>query len=392
MKTRSFLMLGLGASLLSLSCNGQSDGPVPEMRDGVVYVHNPRDGLWQDAPEPPIRFELEQTFGVEEAPEEAVLSSISYLAANAMGDVFVLDGQEGRLICFRSDGIVRWAVGRKGQGPGEFQRPQGMAWDGGTRLLISNQSGSRLDVFDTEGNYVRSHTLAPLELTDAHLVGMVKPNTLVFSKSVMGKFATKVAVVEMSDSLSRRNVFEIDHTGDLQLSQNLSVSPPVTVLDGHIFASHVQRYQLEGFNLKGQLQRVATRDLRTLVRPGVYSSGDAVSVWHFGGLNRPVALAGGFRLLSASWPTNVGDPDDFVRRALTTGFSPATRPKIERAHTLDLYDRDWRLVYSISGQGRNPEIGQPNLVDADGKLYTVKYDPYPHVRRYRVVIREGEAS
>jgi hypothetical protein len=35
------------------------------------------------------------------------------------------------------------------------------------------------------------------------------------------------------------------------------------------------------------------------------------------------------------------------------------------------------------------EIGNADEVDANGNLYAVVQDPYPHVRRYRVIIDEG---
>ena len=36
-----------------------------DTKDGVLYINNPKDGLWQDRKDDPIKFELEMTFGVE---------------------------------------------------------------------------------------------------------------------------------------------------------------------------------------------------------------------------------------------------------------------------------------------------------------------------------------
>ncbi len=51
---------------------------------------------------------------------------------------------------------------------------------------------------------------------------------------------------------------------------------------------------------------------------------------------------------------------------------------------LDLFDTQGR--YLTSRIESMAEMGTPDEVDADGKIYTNVMDPYPHVRRYRVVI------
>lgn len=57
-----------------------------EERDGVVYIDNPADGLWDDAARPPFRLELERVFGVEDEPVDAILASV------LGGKSFAVDG------------------------------------------------------------------------------------------------------------------------------------------------------------------------------------------------------------------------------------------------------------------------------------------------------------
>ncbi len=67
-------MLLFAALLVTLSCAAPDDwqGTIEE-RDGAVFVSNLGEGLWQDRDQPPIHFELEQVFGADIEPREAIL-------------------------------------------------------------------------------------------------------------------------------------------------------------------------------------------------------------------------------------------------------------------------------------------------------------------------------
>ena len=83
----------------------------------------------------------------------------------------------------------------------------------------------------------------------------------------------------------------------------------------------------------------------------------------------------------ATWPTNVDAPNTFAE-------TPASeRPAIEWASSLDLFDAEGRFLYALQYPGRPlPDIGRPWTVGLDGALYTVSAEPFPQVRRYRVVL------
>lgn len=54
--------------------------------------------------------------------------------------------------------------------------------------------------------------------------------------------------------------------------------------------------------------------------------------------------------------------------------------------SIDLFDSDGRYLTSLLHEGAFPEMGMPDAVGGDGKIYTVVMDPFPHVRRYRLEI------
>jgi hypothetical protein len=68
------------------------------------------------------------------------------------------DGPEDRIEKFTPDGKFLLAWGRRGEGEGEFRRPQGMAIergaDGRERLLVADCSNHRIQRFDLDGRFV----------------------------------------------------------------------------------------------------------------------------------------------------------------------------------------------------------------------------------------------
>src|SRR5690606_13049657 len=190
------LPLLLGLRSLALAGCGAADAPA--IQDDGLTIHNPHDGLWQDHAEVPIRFELEQTFGAEEEPVEAVIGAIWFPTADDVGNVYVIDITSNRLLRFGADGGLRWAVGRQGQGPGEFQYPNRMLWRE-DRLFVTNQNGTRLDEFGADGRYLGGRPLGIDSLIVASPVGWLSGDRLVFSGARPGHFGAAFAVGRPAD-------------------------------------------------------------------------------------------------------------------------------------------------------------------------------------------------
>ncbi len=77
------------------------------------------------------------------------------VAIAANGDIFVADGHvNSRIVKFSKEGRFIKAWGRKGSGPGEFDVPHSLAFDGQGRLLVADRSNKRIQVFDQEGTFI----------------------------------------------------------------------------------------------------------------------------------------------------------------------------------------------------------------------------------------------
>ncbi len=88
-------------------------------------------------------------FGDAEGP--GALSSVFDVDVSSDGRVIVSEPTFGRVAVFDPDGTYSHEVGRKGQGPGEFQYPGNLGWRADTLTVLDFSSGIYL--FSVDGTY-----------------------------------------------------------------------------------------------------------------------------------------------------------------------------------------------------------------------------------------------
>jgi hypothetical protein len=92
-------------------------------KNGVLQVMNP-----SQLAEKPVSVSLSERWrlGGDSEDEDEFFGVISEIATDADGNVYLLDGQLHQVMIYSSDGEFIRAIGREGEGPGEFRRPSGM--------------------------------------------------------------------------------------------------------------------------------------------------------------------------------------------------------------------------------------------------------------------------
>lgn len=80
--------------------------------------------------------------------------------------IYIVDAGSCRVLVFDFRGEFLRAVGRKGQGPGEFMRPTGMCLirDGG--IAVADFDNNRIQIFDAAGKFGRSVTVTEARVAD----------------------------------------------------------------------------------------------------------------------------------------------------------------------------------------------------------------------------------
>lgn len=125
------VLLGCGAS------DGNISETTVESSTGIAHI--------ELAPDIAIGIELGDTNYVFGTIVEAVL--------NEDGDVLILDSSTMNVRKYSSEGDYIGSAGRQGTGPGEFQRPRGMAVLGNSDLIVTDIAGGTICVFDDSLNW-----------------------------------------------------------------------------------------------------------------------------------------------------------------------------------------------------------------------------------------------
>ena len=102
--------------------------------------------------------ELLMTLGEKDVPgeDETHFNQPTDIVVTAQGDIVVTDGYgNNRMVKFNARGEFLFAKGSKGDLPRQFDNPHGVAIDSQGRLYIADRYNERIQVFDTNGNYIR---------------------------------------------------------------------------------------------------------------------------------------------------------------------------------------------------------------------------------------------
>jgi hypothetical protein len=101
-------------------------------------------------------FERPRRIELEAGPESAV-ALITDMDIGADGDFIIADGWRLRqVLVFSSDGRFVKALGKHGQGPGEYETPVSVAVNSRGEILISDYMRNEVIVYAGDGRYLRS--------------------------------------------------------------------------------------------------------------------------------------------------------------------------------------------------------------------------------------------
>jgi hypothetical protein len=149
-------LIGLLLIIILLGgCTKKTAGPEVEMIDGVEYVHNAASPL---RPGLAVEFQEELSFGGDAEPKEAVLYRPGDILVDENDLIYVSDYQDAMIKVFDPQGNFVRAIGRKGQGPGEFQSISAMRFLPDGQLLVFDQESRRTSLFDRAGSFIKSHS------------------------------------------------------------------------------------------------------------------------------------------------------------------------------------------------------------------------------------------
>ena len=164
-----------------------------EYEIGVKVIKNPKEPLYGE-----ITFELEEDLSIGREDDENYLFYRGVgLNVDSQENIYVLDSGSFRIQKFDKDGRYLQTIGRRGQGPGEFELPFKFFLDGKNYLYVYDSR--KFKIFNNEGEFVKS-----IKLQSFILDFYVNPEGNIFVQS------------ELRDEKgSKQVVGKIDEEGDI---------------------------------------------------------------------------------------------------------------------------------------------------------------------------------
>jgi len=121
-----------------------------ETENGIKVIKNPREPLYGE-----IKLDLQEDLNIgREDDDNYFFYRFVDITVDSTGNIYVSDLTNYRVQKFDKNGNYILTIGRKGQGPGEFQQPSSLCIDNKDRICILEQR--RIHIFDMGGQFKKS--------------------------------------------------------------------------------------------------------------------------------------------------------------------------------------------------------------------------------------------
>jgi len=345
-----------------ISQKAEWGGTIEEV-DGVTVVKNPKEPMYG---EDVFRLEEELSIGKAEGSEEYMFQSIRYIAVDEQENIYVLDRKEGNLKEFDNNGSYVRAIGKKGQGPGEFSLPGQVFVISGKELWIYDDGNRSFSLFTLDGDFIKSINVSKAEGLEVKIDS--KGNFSFASMNYSDETGHLSYRLDMYDK--KLNFFKridsipgpIDHRGRNLFAPLFSWAIDS---DDNIVYGYQKEYKLKVFSPDGKLAKMITREYKP-----VKITKEEIDE----------------RMASIQTERKVYIPQ---YRPVFRRFSIDEEDRIfvmtwERAEGKDWYYHD---IFDSFGKyiAKIPLRGYPRVWE-NGKFYTIEEDEdgYQHVKRYKV--------
>ncbi len=127
-----------------------------EVKDGITYIHNPGQGLWDNDPSKKLTVEQIFSVGSLNAEDEYLFSWVQDITTDSAGTIYACDSKEHRIQVYDKFGKYVRTLGRKGQGPGELMRPMAVRVGPDGRIYVQDDLNYRVSIFKPNGKFDHS--------------------------------------------------------------------------------------------------------------------------------------------------------------------------------------------------------------------------------------------
>jgi hypothetical protein len=226
-----------------------------ETVDGVHIVRNPKTPMY---PQGALELQEDLSIGAAEGAEEYMFVRLRGLAVDNQGAIYALDQRKPSIDVFSNAGTHLRSIGRRGQGPGEFQNPFFISLSPAEEMMVGEMG--RLSYFDRSGIFLRSrdNSVQPLAF-----VKFLSNGTAVGTRMVMEEKNPRYEVVLCGPELEVKSVLASSRMPDPSAKYNLFASVIRWDLPGGkeiVCGSEGEAFRLDVFDADGRVVRRIYKD------------------------------------------------------------------------------------------------------------------------------------
>jgi len=231
MKINRGYILIVGLALLAsqtaaaASAQGKWKGTVVK-EDDVTVVKNPKEPLYKT---PVLELKEDLSLGGSEAQGDYAFGQIRTFIVDDAGSIYVLDTKSDHIKVFDRSGKYIRTIGRKGQGPGELDRPRMLSINRAGGELAVLELSRRMSFFKLDGTFLRHVSFKEIWALYAHVdskgfiyvtEGLVDPKDPRYELKKLGPDASFIAMLAQSPAPKPSNFNPFSAIGYWRIGPN----------------------------------------------------------------------------------------------------------------------------------------------------------------------------
>lgn len=247
--------------------------------DNVVVVSNPKTPVPKNGLKMRLVFKEELSIGEVEGDENYMFGKGISFNTDEEGNFYVTSYDDNKILKYSPEGEYVLSIGRKGQGPGEFQSPSIVRFDKDGFLYVVDSISRRISFFNKDGKYLRQMPLVGRypDLfsinSDGYIVArkwkMTQEAKVMKQISVFGLFDNRFETIEefYKDEIETPLPTGRDESSLAQyVAKSISVMAfrPEAMLiqdsNDFIYFSFPFNYEIKIFSPKGKLAKIIKRE------------------------------------------------------------------------------------------------------------------------------------
>ncbi|MBC7349640.1 MAG: 6-bladed beta-propeller [Candidatus Aminicenantes bacterium] len=335
--------------------------------NGVTVVYNPKNPAPRRGFPTTLSIKEDLSLGAKEESRESMLLEPAVVDADEAGNIYVLDRKAVQIKVFDPEGNFLRAIGRSGQGPGEFQGIRYFQITPQKNILATDPTSRRVTIFSLDGQFKKDLSTGKMWM---FLSAKMAPNgDIVGSHTIMDQEArtelvrfnanmepvTTVASVPIArypvfNPYFPRINFDLTPEGNVIWGLTTEYEFKVANRDGKVIRKIVKKYEPEFLTQKDKNER-------------------AKELW--GNEETPPDV-------QVEWPKYFPPVEDFILDDRGWLFvRPFVKEKTVGGVPYDVFDAEGKYIARVSLPARARRI-------KSGKLYTIEEDKEGllHVKRY----------